>query len=101
MSRIAMATRFFKYYRRAKTKYDIHSPFIFDFVQEVLEDERQYYAFSDLENLRNRLKHDHRVIEVTDLGAGSKMQKTNKRKISAIAKTALTGAFFSQVLFRL
>lgn len=96
-----MLPRFWKYYWKAKTKYNVHSPFLFDFVQEVLEDERQYYAFSDLELLRERLKSDDRLIEVIDLGAGSHRLAQHQRKISAIAKTSLTGPFFCQLLFKL
>ncbi len=36
------------YYVLAKTKYRIHSPIIFNFCSEVLDNTKWYYAFSDL-----------------------------------------------------
>ena len=38
--------------------------------------------------LSDELKHNPNVIEVTDLGAGSKKTKSNLRKISSIYKSA-------------
>jgi len=40
-------------------------------------------------------------IEVTDLGAGSKYTKSNRREIRQIAKTALSSATFCRRLFRI
>lgn len=36
------------YYRRAHTIYDVHSPFVYGLVAEVLEDDRRYYALDRL-----------------------------------------------------
>ncbi|WP_341350737.1 O-methyltransferase [Sabulibacter ruber] len=54
-----------------------------------------------MENLREELLQDHRVLEVTDFGAGSRSGATRKRKISDIARTAAKPARLGQLLFRL
>ena len=43
------------FYLRAVTQYQLHSPFVFELVRAVLEDRRHYYAFDDIEQLRQRL----------------------------------------------
>ena len=45
-------------------------------------------AFESIIQFRKALLNDYREIEVKDFGAGSKVFKSNKRKISAIAKNA-------------
>lgn len=90
---------FGRYYWRAHTKYDVHSPFVFDFIQNVFEDPKWYYAFRDIELVRKKLFGDNRIIDVTDFGAGSQIIATKERAINAIAKSSLSRPFFCQLLF--
>ena len=89
------------YYWEAKTKYDIHSPFVFEFIKEVLEDNKYYYHFRDIEQLRSQLLRNQSVISVEDFGAGSSVIKSKERKISAIAGSSLTRTSFCQLLFKM
>ncbi len=59
-----------RFYWRADTKYQIHSPFVFQLVQDVLEDDRNYYLFGGIAALRTKLLSNSTAIEVTDFGAG-------------------------------
>jgi len=59
-----MLLSFLKYYLSADTKYGIHSPFLFNLIEEVLEDDRHYYAFDHLEYLRSQLLKNDQIIEV-------------------------------------
>lgn len=93
--------RYWRYYWRAKTRYQVHSPFVFDFVEKVLEDNRHFYAFDKLDNLRSRLLQDERSLKVKDLGAGSKQLKSNERRVQEIAKTALSTPFYNRLLYRI
>lgn len=91
-----------RYLWRAKTKYQIHSPFVFEFAEQVLEDKRNFYAFEDLEYLRRQMITNHEQIEKTDYGAGS--QKINTKKTTTIAKIAKNNQSHRRVgelLFRL
>jgi len=96
-----MLKHFIKYYLRADTKYRIHSPFVFKLLKDVIEDDRYYYAFDVLNTLRARLLQKNELIEVLDLGAGSRKGQGNKRKISEIAKTSVSPNWQCQFLFRL
>lgn len=92
---------FIKFYIKSITKYNIHSPFIFDFVCNVLDISKEYYSFDVIEKERNRLKSDNRKINVNDYGAGSSFTKSPERKIAAIAGASLSGISKCRVLFNL
>lgn len=100
MQRLKMIGRFLKFYFQAWTQYRVHSPFIFTFCQEVLDDNREFYAFSQLETLREFLIADTSKIEVTDLGAGTQSRLGATRSVRAIAQSALTSPLYCRFLFR-
>ena len=102
-SKLTHAKKWWHYYRTASNGvgHGIHSPFVFDFVKNVLNDKRDFYAFVAIESLRQKLKSDHTILQVDDLGAGSKVSKSNQRKVSEIAKYALKSKKLAQFLFRL
>lgn len=91
----------FRYYFRANTKYRVHSPFVYEILNEVIEDTRHYYAFDHLQTLRNRLAKNNKFIKVLDLGAGSKKNSGNTRKISDILKNSVSPDWQCRFLFRL
>ena len=101
MNKIKQIRRFFNYLIKGRTKYYIHSPFVYEFCEEVLSDERYFYAFDDIDYLRYQLLSNHQEIQVTDFGAGSKQMKTDRRKISAIAKNAAVSVSMGKLLFKI
>lgn len=92
---------FFKYYFRAITKYNTHSPFLFDFVSHVLDTDKNYYIFDDIEAHRKVLLTSDNKIKVTDFGAGSQMQPSGLRSISGIAKSSISSVEKCRILFNL
>ena len=93
--------RFIKYYFRAKTVYDVHSPFVYEFTEQVLEDDRWYYAFDEIEVVRKYMLKDQRKIHITDLGAGSQVDKKKERTIASLAKYSANQPFVCQLLFKI
>ncbi len=99
----------FKYlnflFRAANGKgHGVHSPFIFNFIREVLRhvpDKNEKELFSKLENRRRELKRDHSLINVSDLGAGSEKLKTRQRTVSSIANTSLKSPKYARLLYRM
>ncbi len=79
----------------------MHSPFVFSLITEVLNKKKSFYAFDAIEKRRKSLLSSNVVIEVNDLGAGSKLLKSNRRKVSDIAKIALKQKKYAQMIFRL
>lgn len=101
MNKLKTVFRYLKYLFAAKTRYDVHGPFIFDFINQVIKDRRHYYAFDEIESRRDSLLANEATIIVEDFGAGSKVNKTPERKISAIAKNTLITPRFGQLMFRI
>lgn len=102
INRLKILARFLKFYARAKTKYSVHSPFVFEFVNNVLEDERRFYAFQEAEILRGRLLDSDELVEVTDFGAGSHVDGNKRqRRVGSVATSALSSAFQCEWLFKI
>ena len=54
-----------------------------------------------METIRKQLLNRTDEIEITDLGAGSTVNKSNRRKIQDIAKNSAKGGKWGELLFRL
>lgn len=102
-SPVQLAFKYLRYYLTSENGkgHGVHSPFVFDFIQQVLNDDRIFYAYQPVENLRQLLLHDKRVLEIEDFGAGSRIKKTNRRSVSEIAKSSLKPVKYGQLLFRI
>lgn len=102
-SHIQLAWKYLQYYWGANNGkgHGIHSPFVFELVTQVLNDQREFYAFGPIEQIRQALLHDNRKILVEDHGAGSRIQKTRERKVCDMASSSLKPRKYSQLLFRI
>jgi predicted O-methyltransferase YrrM len=102
-SKLSLAKKYLHYYLTAFNGkgHGIHSPFVFDFVKDVLNDKRNFYAYSQIESLREQLLNNKNVIEVEDFGAGSVVCKTKERSLSDITKHAVKNKKWAQLLFRI
>lgn len=78
----------------------MHSPFVFDFIQHVLEP-HQFYHFEQLHQLRKELATNENKLQIHDLGAGSGVSRKTEKTISRILSSAVSPAVVSEVLFRL
>jgi len=92
---------YIKFLLKSKNQHGIHSPFVYDLVSKCFYDKKKYSAYSELENFRNQVFQNTNEIEITDFGAGSRVFKSNKRKVSDIAKNAGITTKRQQLLFRL
>lgn len=101
LERLRLIRRFLHYYGQAQTLYQVHSPFVYRFCEDILEDDKWYYAFEELEQLRQALLQSKEHITVTDFGAGSHVHNGKERKVADIARSAVSPALQSRVLFRL
>jgi predicted O-methyltransferase YrrM len=102
-STFTLAKKYIHYWVSASnTKgHQMHSPFVFDFIKNVLNDNRNFYAFDEIETQRKLLIKDGTKIDIEDFGAGSSKTTSNKRSIAAIAKNSLKPKKYSQLLFKI
>lgn len=99
--KVRLAQRYLSYRLKAKGSHEIHSPFVFDLFRQVINSQAPFPIFSEIEHCRRILSHDHRVIEVTDYGAGSLSHSESLRMISTIARHASKPRKYGELLFRL
>lgn len=92
---------YFKFILNSKNEHGVHSPFVFDLVTKCFYDKMNYPEYSILKDYRKSLLENQNTIEVTDFGAGSRVFKTNQRRISAIAKNAGISPKNAELLFRI
>ncbi|MBH2003926.1 MAG: class I SAM-dependent methyltransferase [Sphingobacteriia bacterium] len=100
---VQLALRYIRYYCTASNGkgHGVHSPFVFELITRVLNDDRDFYMYQPIENLREELLTWTTEITIEDFGAGSRVKKSPVRKISAIAASSLKPRKFGQLLFRL
>lgn len=96
----ALAFKYLRYLITAASGkgHGIHSPFIFRFIKDVLNDELHYGSYDKVEPLRTKMLRDKSVIEIEDFGAGG---KNNQRTISSIARNVVKSRKYSQLLYRM
>lgn len=101
MNHFFLIKEFIAYKFNASSAHGIHSPFVFDFIKTVLEDDRHFYAFDEIGDLRKKLYADNTVLQVEDFGAGSLLSNFKQRVVKDIAKTAGRNEKFGKLLFRI
>lgn len=82
------AQRYLSHWLHAVNEHSLHSPFLFDFYKEVIKPAKK--PSLQIEEIRNGLLQNTKIIEQADFGAGSKVLKNSTRSIRSIAKTALS-----------
>jgi len=102
-SKTQLLVKYLNYYASASNSkgHGMHSPFVFDLIDEVLNDKRSFYAYANIERLRQTLLVDKRILQIEDLGAGSRIIKNNDRTVASVARSSLKPKKYSQLLFRI
>lgn len=98
-----LAKKYLYYYLTASHSkgHGIHSPFVFDFILNVLNNRANYSPPLEIESQRKSLLHDQTILEIEDLGAGTRNKLSHKRSVAQLAKTSLKSKKYSQLLYRL
>jgi len=89
-----------KFLFHAKTRWHIHSPFVYDFCSQVIR-QSGYYDYPEIpETIRQKLLHDDTTIFFTDHGAKGK-GKIDRREIRRLARRSLLPVRQCRLLYRL
>jgi predicted O-methyltransferase YrrM len=98
-----LAKRYLSYYLSASNGkgHGMHSPFVYQFILNVLNNKQGYVPPAVIEEQRRKLLHDDSVLTIEDLGAGSRISSSKKMKVSQVAKRALKPPKYASLLFRL
>lgn len=95
--------KYLQYYLTAHNGkgHGVHSPFVFRFITEVLNDDRRYYAYSIIEPLRRALKANKTWIELPHSSADRRRQFNSEKANCAIAPMVQVSPKLGQLLFRM
>lgn len=86
-----------QYQLKAVNAHGIHSPFVFEFYNEVLVKSKKA-AYPAIENLRKQLKKNQELITIEDHGAGSRIHSSKERSVSELVKVASIDKKHGQLL---
>jgi predicted O-methyltransferase YrrM len=86
-----------RFYIRAKTKYQVHSPFVFDWVRLVLENKEKPQAGALIEKRRRELLRSRLEVPHIDFGTGTNRQTT----LGGIARRASSNRTKGRMLYRM
>ncbi|MBN1338014.1 MAG: class I SAM-dependent methyltransferase [Bacteroidales bacterium] len=93
--------RYLRHTLASKTKYGIHSPFIYDYVTLVLNDNNLYAEYKIAEEIRKEMLTRNEKIMVSDFGTGGQKMAEYPKKISAIARNSSKTAKYGRLLHRM
>ena len=92
---------YIKFLFKSTNQHGVHSPFVYQLVTKCFYDTSYHDAYKSMRSFRTRLLKTNQQLSITDLGAGSKVFKTNKRSVKQIAKTSGTTQKRAKLLFRI
>jgi predicted O-methyltransferase YrrM len=97
---ISKAWRYANFYVSAKSIRRIHSPFVFDFLENIVFNTSPYYIFKPLSSYRDFLSLNKTFVNIEDFGAGSTYTKNNGRKVSSILRQSVKSKKYAELIFR-
>ena len=102
-TKLQLLSKYIQYWLLASNSkgHGIHSPFVFDFVTNVLNDDRSFYCYQTIEILREELRANGTLLTIEDFGAGSHSKAQSQRTVASIAASAVKAKKFSRLLFRM
>jgi len=92
---------YLRYFHLKTDEHSLHSPFFYNFYLNIVKNKSISKEWTSIENNRKDLLTDDTEFKIIDLGAGSKVEKSQFRKVKSIAKNSLSSPKFSQFLFHL
>ncbi|WP_231565562.1 O-methyltransferase [Psychroserpens sp. Hel_I_66] len=85
---------------KSTNQHGVHSPFVYDLVTKCFYDRTKYPEYSKIKSYKASLLKNKSSITITDFGSGSRVFKSNERRINALAKNAGTSLKRALLLYR-
>ncbi len=92
---------YIKFLTKSSNQHGVHSPFVYSFVTKCLYSKTAYPAYDDLSSYRKELRASETILEVTDLGEGSKVLNAKQRKVSEMVKVSSSSKKDVRLLYRI
>lgn len=95
------ASNYLKHYFSAKNRHGVHSPFVYQLIDNVIYDFSAKSDYLPIEQIRQQLLQSKAKVTIVDLGAGSHINKDRVKEVRQIAKNALKSPKMAQLIYRL
>ena len=97
-----MIRAYLKFLLKARNVHSLHSPFVFDLYSNIIRsDNPAEPQFAPIRALQKELLQDAHKIQITDFGAGSRVNSSRERAIRDIARNSQKPPRFGRLLYRL
>ena len=95
--------QYLKFLVRSKNQHGVHSPFVYDLVTQCFYDSAYYHDYDRLWEFHRELAQSKAIIEVTDLGSGSRVGQLKKssKKVQNMLHHAGASKKKQRLLYRL
>lgn len=102
-NRFTLFKKYIRYWLKAANGrgHGIHSPFVYRFVRDVLNDKRQYGWYDAVSGMRKKLLSDETLLHVKDFGAGSALNLATDRSVKSIAASAAKPPKYARLIGRM
>lgn len=95
------ATTYSKYLLQSKPFDRLDDELLTLQLRKVFDKNRIFYSFVALDVVRKKNLADERILEVNDLGAGSRVAKSLERSVKSIADSAVKRKKYAELMFRM
>lgn len=99
LNKLSVGLDYIYYLLTSATKHGVHSPFVYDFVTQVIEPRQDLGQYGWIEQIRKRMLQSDALIEVDDFGASAKKKYT--KKLSSIVAQSVGKSKDLQLLQRI
>jgi len=90
----------FGFLLKSKGRHGIHSPFVFDFVDNCLTTKVDKNFLTSRKKWLQKVKNNREQFKITDLGAGSK-QMGKTRSVADLARNASSKGLYGEILWKI
>lgn len=101
MEKFITIIKFITYIFRSKGIHTIHSPFVYQLMDNVFKDKKKYPEYNIIELARQNFLQNVSLIEVEDFGTGGIKEKKYTIKICNICKNSSKNKKYGRLLFRI
>jgi predicted O-methyltransferase YrrM len=103
MKKLWLTYSFLKYRLNAKTRYKIHSPFVYDLIETVFRDKTKYPDYSKLDKVHRRYARRKDQLDTIDFGSGSGKKEYVEKKttVGKLVKSRTHSKKQLEFLFRI